>query len=72
MQELVAELTLPVALSDRAVRGLALIRAARREHLQAHGVEPTTEELSRATGFTPDSCTACARPSARRAAWRSG
>jgi RNA polymerase sigma factor (sigma-70 family) len=52
MQELVAELTGPVALSDRAVRGLALIRAVRREHLRATGVEPTTEELSRATGFT--------------------
>jgi RNA polymerase primary sigma factor len=52
MQELVAELARPVALSDRAVRGLALIRAARREHVQAHGAEPTNEELSSATGFT--------------------
>jgi RNA polymerase primary sigma factor len=52
MQELVAELARPVALSDRAVRGLALIRAARREHVQAHGGEPTSEELSNATGFT--------------------
>jgi RNA polymerase primary sigma factor len=53
MQELVAELTRPVALSDRAVRDLARIRSAGREHLQAHGSEPTTEELSRATGLTP-------------------
>jgi len=53
MQELVAELARPVALSDRAVRGLARIRAARYQHLQAHGAEPTTEELSRATGLTP-------------------
>lgn len=53
MQELVAELTRPVALSDRAVRGLAQIRTARRHHVQAHGAEPTAEELSRATGFTP-------------------
>jgi RNA polymerase sigma factor (sigma-70 family) len=52
MQELVAELSRPVALSDRAVRGLAQIRAARGEHLQAHGAEPSTEQLSRATGFT--------------------
>jgi RNA polymerase primary sigma factor len=52
MQELVAELTRPVALSDRAVRGLAQIRRARGEHLQAHGTEPTTDELSRATGLT--------------------
>jgi RNA polymerase sigma factor (sigma-70 family) len=51
MQELVAALTRPVALSDRAVRGLARIRAARGEHLRAHGVEPTTEQLSQETGF---------------------
>jgi RNA polymerase primary sigma factor len=53
MQELVAELTRPVALSDRAVRGLALIRTARRDHVQLHGVEPTSEDLRRATGLTP-------------------
>jgi RNA polymerase primary sigma factor len=53
MQELVAELTRPVALSDRAVRGLSRIRAARGQHLQAHGSEPTTQELTSATGLTP-------------------
>ena len=53
MQELVAELTRPVALSDRAVRELARLRRARSEHLQMHGVEPTADELSRATGLTP-------------------
>jgi RNA polymerase primary sigma factor len=53
MQELVAELTRPVALSDRAVRELAQIRRARSEHLQMHGVEPSINELSRATGLTP-------------------
>lgn len=52
MQDLVAELTGPVALSDRAARGLALVRAARAEHLRFHGAEPTTAELSRATGLT--------------------
>jgi RNA polymerase primary sigma factor len=52
MQELVAELTRPVALSDRAVRSLAEIRAARNAHLHAHGNEPTTAELCRATGFS--------------------
>jgi RNA polymerase primary sigma factor len=51
MQELVAERTRPVALSDRAVRELARIRSARREHLQVHGREPTTVELSTATGL---------------------
>jgi len=53
MQELVAELTRPVALSDRAVRELAQIRRARSDHLRMHGIEPTTDELSRASGLTP-------------------
>jgi RNA polymerase sigma factor (sigma-70 family) len=52
MQELVAEVTRPVALSDHAVRGLAKVEAARREHLQAHRAEPTREQLAAATGFT--------------------
>jgi RNA polymerase sigma factor (sigma-70 family) len=52
MQELVAELTRPVALSDRAVRELAQIRRVRNEYLRARGAEPTHEELSRATGLT--------------------
>jgi RNA polymerase primary sigma factor len=52
MQELVAELARPVALSDRAVRNLARVRAARHDHLQAHGHEPTAGELSSATGFS--------------------
>ena len=53
MQELVADLTRPVALSDRAVRALAQIRTARGEYEQAHGTEPTVDQLSGATGFTP-------------------
>jgi RNA polymerase primary sigma factor len=52
MQKLVAELTRPVALSDRAVRELAQIRKARQEHVQTHGAEPTAAELSGATGLT--------------------
>jgi RNA polymerase primary sigma factor len=52
MQELIAELSRPVALSDRAARGLARVRAARREYLRQHNAEPTTGELSSATGFT--------------------
>ena len=52
MQELVAELTRPVALSDRAVRDLAQVKAARNDHLRVHGVEPTAEELSSTTGFS--------------------
>jgi RNA polymerase primary sigma factor len=53
MQELVAELARPVVLSDRAVRELAQIRRARAEYLQRYGAEPSTDELSRATGLTP-------------------
>ncbi len=52
MQELVAEMTRPVALSDRAVRSLAQIRKARGELLRAHGTEPTNAELSSETGLT--------------------
>src|SRR3954452_9883787 len=52
MQELVAELTHPVALSDRAVRDLARIRHARGDHLRTHRTEPTAVELSLATGLT--------------------
>jgi RNA polymerase primary sigma factor len=52
MQELVAEVTRPAALSDHAVRGLAQLKAARRDHLEASGAEPTQSELAAATGFT--------------------
>jgi RNA polymerase primary sigma factor len=52
MQELVAEVTRPMALSDHAVRGLAKIKAARRDLVEASGTEPTEEELATATGLT--------------------
>lgn len=51
MQELVAELDRPAALSDHAVRALAQLGAARREHRRAHGTDPTAAQLSAATGF---------------------
>jgi RNA polymerase sigma factor (sigma-70 family) len=53
MQELVAQITRPVALSDRAARDLANVRRARNELLQAQGREPTTDELSAAAGLAP-------------------
>ncbi|MFZ2013056.1 MAG: sigma-70 family RNA polymerase sigma factor [Nocardioides sp.] len=53
MQELVADLSRPVALSDRAVRGLAAVRAARHELSQSLGREPTLDELAAAAGLTP-------------------
>ena len=52
MQKLVAEMARPVVLSDRALRGLALINSARRDHVRDHGSEPTSAELASATGFT--------------------
>jgi RNA polymerase sigma factor (sigma-70 family) len=53
MQELVAEVTRPVALSDHAVRNLARLTAARRAHVLAWDAEPTVAELTAATDFTP-------------------
>jgi RNA polymerase primary sigma factor len=53
MQELVAELTRPVALSDRAARELSRIRMARNEYLQSEGREPTIEELRARIGLAP-------------------
>ena len=52
MQDLLEEVTRPVALSDHAVRGLAQIRAARRDYMDMHAAEPTTVELAAATGLT--------------------
>jgi len=52
MQELVAEVTRPAALSDHAVRALAQLGAARREHLRVHRAEPTAAQLAAATGFS--------------------
>jgi RNA polymerase sigma factor (sigma-70 family) len=53
MQELVAELVRPVALSDRAARDLSHLRTARNDYLQRHGKEPTTADLSAATRLAP-------------------
>jgi RNA polymerase primary sigma factor len=54
MQQLVSEMTRPVVLSDRALRRLARIKEARREHLQAHAQEPSIEDLVAATELTRD------------------
>jgi RNA polymerase primary sigma factor len=50
MQQLVAELTRPVVLSDHALRQLARLRDAHAEHLSRHGREPTPHELASAAG----------------------
>ncbi|HEV2724483.1 MAG TPA: RNA polymerase sigma factor RpoD/SigA [Thermoleophilaceae bacterium] len=52
MQRLVAELTRPVVLSDRALRQLARVNDAHREQLQKRGREPSLAELAAATGLT--------------------
>ena len=52
MQSLVSELSGPVVLSDRACRSLARIRAARRDHLQTTGRDPTPSQLGGITGLT--------------------
>ena len=52
MQQLIAELTRPVVLSDRALRQLARVKDARRTYLQDHGREPSTTNLATTTGLT--------------------
>jgi RNA polymerase primary sigma factor len=52
MQDVVADLAMPVVLSDRAVRSLADLRAAHDDHLRVHREEPTSTQLAGATGFS--------------------
>jgi RNA polymerase sigma factor (sigma-70 family) len=49
MQQLVAELTGPVVLSDRAARHLVHVKRARQEYQQAHRREPSVDDLADAT-----------------------
>lgn len=51
MQQLVAELTRPLVLSDRALRHLARLKQAHRDAVQGSGHEPTREELAARTGL---------------------
>lgn len=52
MQRLVAELTRPVVLSDRAMRQLARVRSAHSEHVRSRRAEPSTMELAQRSGLT--------------------
>src|SRR5579875_3294370 len=52
MQQLVAELTRPVVLSDRALRQLARMKDFHRAYVQAQGREPTHQELAAGTDLT--------------------
>ena len=54
MQRLVAELTLPVVLSDRAMRQLAAVKHARQDHEQACHRQASSEELVERTGYPHD------------------
>src|SRR5207248_11333055 len=52
MQQLVAELTRPIVLSDRTLRHLAQLKRAHGDYLQRHGQEPTGDQLATNTGLT--------------------
>jgi RNA polymerase sigma factor (sigma-70 family) len=65
MQRLVADLCLPLVLSDRAFRQLADVGQARRDHEQHHHCRPSAGELSARTGYSQeqiDSLTCVALP----------
>jgi RNA polymerase sigma factor (sigma-70 family) len=52
MQQLIAELTRPTVLSDRALRHLARLKRAHGEYMQQHGHEPTRDQLAIDAGLT--------------------
>jgi RNA polymerase sigma factor (sigma-70 family) len=52
MQQLVAELTRPVVLSDRALRQLACLKDTRQCYVRDHGREPTLAELTAQSGLS--------------------
>jgi RNA polymerase primary sigma factor len=54
MQQLVAEVARPVALSDRALRGLARLKQARHEFVATHRREPSLDDLAAVTGESRD------------------
>jgi RNA polymerase sigma factor (sigma-70 family) len=52
MQQLTAELTRPMVLSDRALRQLSQLKRAHGEHLTEHGREPSGNQLAERTGLS--------------------
>jgi RNA polymerase sigma factor (sigma-70 family) len=52
MQQLIAELTRPMVLSDRALRQLSQLKRAHGDYLAEHGREPSGNELAASTGLT--------------------
>jgi RNA polymerase primary sigma factor len=52
MQQLVAELTRPMVLSDRSLRQLSALKRAHHAYLAEHRHEPTVDQLADRTGLT--------------------
>jgi len=52
MQQLIAELTRPLVLSDRALRQLSQLKRAHGDYLAEHGREPSGLDLAASTGLT--------------------
>src|ERR1700757_455157 len=52
MQQLIAELTRPLVLSDRALRQLSQLKRAHGEYVAEHGREPSGNELADRTGLS--------------------
>lgn len=52
MQQLIAELTRPMVLSDRALRHLSQLKRAHGEYLAQHGREPSGNELAERSGLS--------------------
>jgi RNA polymerase sigma factor (sigma-70 family) len=52
MQQLIAELTRPLVLSDRALRQLSQLKRAHGEYLVEHGREPSGNELADRSGLS--------------------
>ena len=52
MQQLIAELTRPLVLSDRALRQLSQLKRAHGDYLARHGREPSGDELAANTGLS--------------------
>ncbi len=52
MQQLIAELTRPLVLSDRALRQLSRLKRAHGDYLAEHGREPSGNQLAASAGLT--------------------
>jgi RNA polymerase sigma factor (sigma-70 family) len=69
MQQLIAELTRPLVLSDRALRQLSQLKRAHGEYLVEHGREPSGNELGTAPVFHTRRSRTCSRSSVYHSRW---